>query len=44
MFIYSLFQFIFHFNKYKLINSVKVNSDLIYFKINLLLIIFIICC
>ena len=42
MFIYSLFQSVFYFNKYKLISSVETNPNLIYFKTSLLLIIFII--
>ena len=44
MFICSLLQFIFYFNKYKLTDSVKADLDLIYFKTDLLLIIFIIYC
>ena len=44
MFICNLFQSVFYFNKYKLTGFVKTDSDLIYFKINLLLIIFIMCC
>ena len=44
MFIYNLLQFVFYFNKYKLAGSTKVNLDLIYFKTNLLLIIFVIYC
>ena len=44
MFIYNLFQFVFYFNKYELADSTEVNLNLIYFKIGLLLIIFIIYC
>ena len=44
MSIYSLLQFIFYFNEYKLTDSAEVNLDLIHFKTNLLLIIFITYC
>ena len=37
----NLFQSVFHFNKYKLADSVKANPNLIYFKTDLLLIILI---
>ena len=44
MFIYNLFQFVFHFGKYKLTGSTETDLDLICFKTGLLLIIFIIYC
>ena len=44
MFICSLLQSVFHFNKYKLTGSAETDPDLVHFKIGLLLIIFVIYC
>ena len=44
MFICNLLWFIFYFNKYELTDSAETDLNLIHFKINLLLIIFIIYC